>query len=118
MRGEGARGCSDVADGKIVERPNALLDLFFHTATTAKYQISGATSTSPTCTPLAPLLDKVCLALEPPALMAGLGRRSKSHVDKLRLYHLNQGFRPYIERGPVKTMRLEARRLEGDITVR
>ena len=41
-----ARGGSDVAGGKIVERPKALLDWFFHTATTATYQVKGETSTS------------------------------------------------------------------------
>jgi hypothetical protein len=99
-----------------VERPKALLDWFFHTATTAKYQIKGETPS--TFSNLHASCPGSCLlsCAEPRRRMAGLGRSSKSHVDKLRLYHLNQGFRPYIGRWPVKTMGLEARRLEGEIT--
>ena len=54
----------DVAGGKIVERPKALLDWFLHTATTAKYQIKGDTSTFSNLH-ASPVLDKVCLAFEP-----------------------------------------------------
>ena len=71
--------------------------------TTAKHQIKGGACTFSDLH--ASCLILVYCVLEPPQRqMVGLGRRSKGHIGKLRLYCLNHGLRPYIGGGNLETM--------------
>ena len=64
----------NVAGVQVVERPKSLLDVVLHTATTAKYQIKGDTSTFSNLHASCPgSCHKVCLALEPPTTNGWVG---------------------------------------------